>query len=450
MLAHGRRGTSARGTTHGGAVNDEMRVRDIPAVLVSAWRILRMYWAPFVVIACLGLALRSGALWLAVIVSDRNAFLAQLILVVAPLGFLLAMIAMLHLTRDALPHVAELSRREARQAPTERRELRLVDVAVSVLVPFLAVYVSYGLLQEDLYRFTNEAAYAEFNQFSLDAPPDVDFAGRLAIYDWQVIVAIVAIAWVLRYALGRIESVTRFLWLAFLGALVEVYYTSQVAQKLTEIRAAGVTWVEERRASQLVLDRYDRVVETLGPMANPVDTATTWLFGLLGAVDAVVVVPLAWLTVGAVVLGHKLSAPEPPPAEPNPRWDRVPEPVRRWGGGLVADVRERWSAFWNGLRMMATAGLLPMLTFCLAFLLVIRIPWLVGQLIRVVVGPLPTDTWLAFSPMEKAVGLAVTMVLAAALLAAAIDWLLGPRLATTADDEPQQPAVREVSRAAGA
>ncbi|MFW5473523.1 hypothetical protein ACOCJ5_09445 [Knoellia sp. CPCC 206450] len=430
-------------------MNDEMRVRDIPAVLVSAWRVLRVYWAPFVVIACLGLALRSGALWVAVEVSDHNAFVAQLILVLAPLGFLLAMIAMLWMTRGALPNVAELSRREARQAPTEKREMRLVDVAVSVLVPFLAVYVSYGLLKEDLYRFTNEAAYDEFNQFTLGEPPDIDFAGRLAIYDWQVVLAIVVIAWVVRYALGRIESVTRFLWLAFAGALVEVYYTSQVAQKIADFREDGIAWVQERRASRLVLDQYDQVVTSLGPLANPVDTATTWLFGLLGAVDAVVIVPLAWLTVGAVVLGHKLSAPEAPTAQPNPRWERIPAPVRRVGGGLVADVRERWSAFWNGLRMMATAGLLPMLTFCLAFLLVIRIPWLVGQLLRLVIGPLQTDTWLAISPMEKAVGLAITMVLAAALLAAAIDWLLGPKLRPTAD-APQPAAPHEVSPAAGA
>lgn len=430
-----------------------MRVRDVPAVLVSAGRILRVHWAQFVVIACLGLALRSGALWLAVVVSDTNAFVAQLVLVLAPLGFLLAMIAMLYLTRGALPNVAELSRREARQAPTEKREMRLVDVAVSVLVPFLAVYVSYGLLKEDLYRFTNEAAYAEFNQFRLGPPPDVDFAGRLAIYDWQVVLAIVAVAWVLRYALGRIESVTRFLWLAFLGALVEVYYTSQVAQKVANIREAGLAWVQDRRASQLVLDQYDRVVDTLGPLANPVDTATAWLFGLLGAVDAVVIVPLAWLTVGAVVLGHKLSAPEKPAAQPNPRWERIPAPVRRAGSGLVADVRERWSAFWNGLRMMATAGLLPMLTFSLAFLLVIRIPWLVGQLIRLALGPLPTKTWLAISPLEKTVGLALTMVLAAALLAAAIDWLLGPRLRPGPDGGDPAPAAAAeppVSAAAGA
>ena len=418
-----------------------MRVRDIPVVLVSAARVLRRFWAPFLVIACLGLALRSAALWAAVEVSDHNAFVAQLILVIAPLGFLLAMIAMLHLTRGSLPNVAELSRREARQAVTEKREMRLVDVAVSVLVPFLAVYVSYGLLKEDLYRFTNEAAYDEFNQFTLGPAPDVDFASRLAIYDWQVVIAIVAIAWVLRFALGRIESVTRFAWLAFLGALVEVYYTSQVAQKVADLREATTAWVEQRRASQLVIEQYDQVVGTLGPLAHPVDTATAWLFGLLGAVDAVVLVPLAWLTVGAVVLGHRLSPPETPAREPHRHLQRVPEPVRRFGGGLVADVHERWSAFWNGLRMMASAGLLPMLTFCLTFLLVIRIPWAVGQLLRLAIGPVETSTWLAFAPMEKAVGLAVTMVLTAALLAAAIDWLLGPKLHPAAPEPSGQAQV---------
>lgn len=417
-------------------MNDELRVRDIPAVLVSAARILKTYWAPFIVIACLGLAVRSATMWLAVWVSDWNGFVAQLILVIAPLGFLGAMIAMLFMTRGALPNVAALARREGRQAPTEKREMRLVDVAVSVLVPFLAVYVSYGLLKEDLYRFTNEAAYAEFNQFSLQDNVDYDFSGRLAIYDWQVVLAIVAIAWVLRFALGKIESVTKFLALAFVGALVEVYYTSQIAQKVTGIRESAMTWVEERRGSRIVLDRYDEAVSALGPLANPVDTATTWLFGLLGAIDAVIIVPLAWLTVGAVVLGHKLAAPEPPAKKAHPKWERIPAPVRRYGGGLVADVRERWSAFWNGLRMMATAGLLPMLTFSLAFLLVLRIPWLVGQLFRWAIGPIDTPTWLAFSPMEKAVGLAITMVLAAALLAAAIDWLLGPRLA---EEEPAEP-----------
>lgn len=88
---------------------------------------------------------------------------------------------------------------------------------------------------------------------------------------------------------------------------------------------------------------------------------------------------------------------------------------------------------------------MPMLTCCLAFFLVIRIPWLVGQLLRLAIGPLRTPTWLAIAPMEKAVGLAITMVLAAALLAAAIDWLLGPKLAPTPASYPEPTSPREVS-----
>lgn len=436
-----------------------MRVRDIPAVLVSAARILRTYWAAFIVIACLGLAVRSGAVWLAVIVSDYNGFAAQLVLVLAPLGYLLAMIAMLYMTRGALPSIKALSESEGRQAVTEKRELRLVDVAVSVLVPFLAVYVSYGLLKEDISRFTNQAAYEEYFQFSLSKPVEVDFSSRLAVWDARTILMIIAIAWVLRFALGKLEGVTKFLALAFVGALVEVYYTSQVAQWITDAREGAVAWIEGRQASHVVLDRYDQAVAALGPLANPVDTVTAWLFGLVGAIDAIVIVPLAWLTVGAVILGHKLAPPEqtgPVGQLARPRaamarvTDRLPAPVRRLGGGLGADVRERWSAFWNGLRLMGAAGLMPMLTFSLVFLVVLRAPWLVGQVIRLIMGPVPTRQWLAFSPLEEAAGRAVAMVLTAALLAAAIDWLLGPRVtgATQPSAAPEsEPVVSVASEA---
>lgn len=417
-------------------------------MLVSAARILRIHWAPFIVIACLGLAARNGALWAAVEVSNVNGVVAQLLLILAPLGFLLAMVAMLYLTRQHLPNVRALSERESRQAETEQRELRLVDVALSVLVPFLAVYVSYGLLTEDLYRFTNQTAFNEHIE-NLDifggGAQGQDLSGRLAIWDGRTVVMVIAIAWVLRFALGKFESKVKFLGLAFVGALVEVYYTSQVAQKVAEAREAAATWVQSRNASRVVVEQYDSIVDTLGPFANPVDTATAWLFGMLGALDAIVIVPLAWLTVGAVILGHKLEPPasdvsgdgSPIRMRATSVVERVPGPLRRAGSGLVADIRERWSAFWNGLRLMATAGLLPMLTFALVFLLVLRIPWLLRQLIRWLVGPMKTDTWLAFSPMESAMGLALTMVLAAALLAAAIDWLLGPRAVREA--APAQP-----------
>lgn len=408
-------------------------VRDVPRVVATAGRLFLRHWPALLSLAFLGVAVRAGSLWAAVKVSDHSAFLAQLILVVTPLGYLLPIIAMLYLCRDSLPHVGELSRQEGPEAPTERRERRLVDVTVSMLVPFLAVYVSYGLVKDDRNRFLNEATFAEFNQFSLSKTVNYDYAGRVGLYPIQVVVAIVAIAWVLRWTLGRIESTTKFLALAFVGALVEVYYTGQVAQQSLGLQSYGTGWLQSRRAITGITDRYDVVIGHLGWLGHPIDTVTTWLFDLVGSVDAVVVVPIAWLTVGAVILGHKLSAPEPR----TPKRDRfasVPPRLRKIGGSLLTDVRERWSAFWGGLRLLAAAGLLPMLAFGLVFLLAIRLPVLVSQAVRFVVGPTDTNTWLAFAPMEDGLGLALSMAITAPLLAAAVDWLVAARVT-----EPLEP-----------
>jgi hypothetical protein len=401
-------------------------VRDVPAVLVAAGRLVARHWPALLALAFLGAGLRAGAIWLAVIISDQSSFLAQIVLVFAPLGYLLPFIAMLHLCRGSLPNVIALDALPGPQATTEKRERKLVDVAVSVLVPFLAVYVSYGLLEEDRQRFLNEAAFAEFNQFNLARPPTYDYAGRLGVYAPLTVLIIVAIAWVLRFALGRIELATRFLALAFVGALVEVYYTMQVARRVTGIETGAREWVEQRRAAVHVVGWYDAAVDRLGWLARPVHNITTWVLDLAGSLDAVVVVPLAWLTVGAVVLGHKLA----PPAErtPTQRFARVHPVVRGTAASLTADVRERWSAFWGGLKLLGSAGLAPMLVFGLVFLLVIRLPLLVSQLVRQLEGPVLTDTWLAFNPMERGLGTALSMALTAPLLAAALDWLIAPRL----------------------
>jgi len=416
----------------------DARVRDIPAVLLTAGRLTARHWPALLALAFLGTGLRAGVLWLAVIVSDQSSFAAQLILVLAPLGYLLPVIAMLYLCRGSLPNVTALDAIPGPEATTEKRERRLVDVSVSMLVPFLAVYVSYGLLEEDRQRFINEAAFAEFNQFNLARPPDYDFAGRVGIYAPLTVLAIVLVSWLLRFALGRIEQVSSFLALAFVGALVEVYYTSQVARRLTGIQTSAVDWVEQRRVASEVEGWYDGSVGQLGWLANPVDSVTTWLFAVLGSVDAVIVVPVAWLTVGAVVLGHKLS---PPPArEPHPRWQRVPPVVRSASSSLLADLRERWSAFWGGLRLLGAAGFAPMLAFGLAFLLVIRLPVLVSHLVRLLTGPVDTITWLAFSPMERSLGMAVSMALTAPLLAAAMEWLVAPKLVSAEASTTRSPA----------
>jgi hypothetical protein len=140
----------------------------------------------------------------------------------------------------------------------------------------------------------------------------------------------------------------------------------------------------------------------------------------------VVIVPLAWLTVGAVVVGHQLNdaSPQTSASAVTPTLGR-----RAWGvvRSLTTDVRERFTAFWNGLKLLASAGLAPMLAFCLAFLLVLKLELVIGFVLRHLIGPVDTTTWLAFSPMEGVLSQAVEMVLIAVLLAAALDWLLASK-----------------------
>lgn len=409
-------------------------VRDIPKVVLTAGRLIARHWPALLALAFVGAGVRAGALWAAVEISNHSSVLAQIILIIAPLGYLLPIIAMLHLCRDSLPNVSALAKSEGPQAATEGRERRLVDVMASVLVPFLAVYVSYGLLEQDRLRFTNEAVYDEFNQFSLDGDVDYDYAGRVDLYAWQYVIMIIVIAWVLRWALGRIEKKTRFLALAFVGALVEVYYTGQVARQTSTVRNDVLEWLDNRQSVDIVKSKYEDVTDHLGWLADPIDSVTGWVFDVIGSLDAVVVVPVAWLTVGAVVLGHKL-APPPPSHHVLDRFSRIPPRVRSTTGSLLADIRERFSAFWAGLRLLANAGLVPMLLFSLVFLLVIRIPTLVSQGVRLIVGPTVEDTWLAFAPMESGLGLALSMALTAPLLAAALDWLIA------------SPATEEISEA---
>ena len=380
----------------------DTRVRDIPGVLRSAARLFARHWPALFVIALLGAAVRSASIWAAVIVSNTSGWAGQLFLVIGPIAYLVAIIVMINFCRRSLPNL-----------PAGKTS-GLLDVAISVLVPFLTVYVAAGLFEEDYSRFDNQAAFEEFNQVGPGA--DWDYAGRLGVFSAQTIVMIIAIAWVVRWALGQFGRKVSFLGLALVGALVDVYYSTIVARMIDTYKEPMTGWVEDRNATNWFVRQYDSVLDRLGPVAQPLDAVVSWFASLVGSIDAVVIVPLAWLTVGAVVLGHQIN---PTPAAPRPS-------DSRWGvlATLPQDVRNRFSAFGDGLRLLASAGLAPMLAFCVAFLLVLKVELLVGFVVRHLIGPIDTNTWLAFSPMEEVLSQALKMVLIAVLLAAALDWLL--------------------------
>jgi hypothetical protein len=420
-------------------------------ILVSAGRLFVAHWPALLTLGLLGIAVRNGAMWGAVELSQWNSFVAQLLLIVSPLGYLMPVVGMLWVCRQSLPHLSPSpgpyrdengqipgmlsGTTHAPMMPSEGRERRLIDVALSVLVPFLVIYEVEGLMDADRDRFLNEAAADEaFND--MFSAQGVDFVSRLGLWNGWTLVAIVACAFVLRWLLGRLEGRFQFLGIAVLGGCLEVYWTSQVAGQVEAIELG--LW-DEAANLQLVaaaVGTVDVAQEAVGETGNTtVMFVSDGIVTVFESLDIVLVAPLAWLALGAVVLGHKLM--EPPSTEH--RWlDRMtwlPGGLRALLESLTEDLRARFSALWNGLKLIVHGGLGPMLVFCLGYLVIMRVPQGVGWLVRAVTGPVESNTWLAFSPMESAAGLALALALAAALIAASVGVLVERGLVVREGDD---------------
>jgi len=404
-------------------------VRDVPAVFVTAARLLARHWPALLCLGLLGAAMRSAAVYGAIRLSDAQAQLGQAMLILAPLGYLLPVVFMLRVCRRSLPALEQVEHLDV-VAPVEQRELRLVDVAVSVLVPFLAVYTAYGLLDADIYRYRNIAAADIF--LNLKAEGVGATAKRLGIYSLQVSLLFVAAAWALRWVTGRLERRLKIVWLAYVGALIELFYVVMLASQVVVIKVKGRAWIEDRVAYQWVQDAYDAVVDVLGPAAGAFKAVASLAEAVAGSLDAVIVVPVAWLAVAAVVLGYRLADQE------------SPQEARASGflASLASEAKERFAPLRDGLRLLASAGLAPMLLFSLGFVVVTGLPALVHDAARAVIGPRPHFTWVAISPFELSLGYALSLALTAPMLAAAVDWLVRRRRSARSPASPTTSASR--------
>ena len=405
---------------------------DLGRVVADGGRLWWRHWPMLLMIALLGGAVRMGAIWAATWVSETNATLGFAVLVLGPLGSVAAIVLMLLAMRGSLPALSAAASADAPADPTTHHERRVIDVLASVLVPFLAVYASYGYLAEDRDRYENAIVATELTRDVWSGAETTDFERALVASGW-VVGAIVVVAVVLRWGLARLEGRLDARALGFAGAYVEAFWLIVLAAGFASYRRDAWAWVESRRAIDIVIGWWESFLDVLGPVAGPVDAVVDQLVQVLSSLDDLVVVPLAWLAVGAVVFGRKL--PARPLRVRTPRTlERVPGPVRRWTGQafapVVGDLRARFSGLVNGIRQLAVAGLGPMLVFGLAFLVAVRLEDLLALGVRTVVGPQPWRTWIAFAPHVETVTRAIGLTVTIALLAAAVDRVLA---ATAAD-----------------
>lgn len=382
------------------------------SVVLAGLRLAIRHLPTLLVIYLFGAAARNGVLWASVELSASHSTLAGLLLPLAPMSTLTAIVLMLRVVSSELEWASFGS--------TDDRGTHL-SLLASALIPFLTVYAAQGYLKDDLREFINAASYDEIFGSAGSFYGESANTSRALIATGTLLIGLIAVALVLRFLLNRFDLPSKHLAFGIAAGYVEVLWLFLLAAQFTRYQARVWDWVTERKAVDWVEDRWAGLLDVVGPLKAPLDAMAHGLGNLLSDADAVVVVPIAWLTVGAVALGQRVE-PKPRTSRDTGRLTkRVPAVVRRVGHEATADLRSRFSDLGNGLRLLALGGLLPMLMFCLVFIVARQAGSLTAELWRWVAGPADRDTALAFSPYVDVLTNGVYTLALVGLLAAAID-----------------------------
>ena len=409
---------------------------DALAVIINGLGLVARHAPTLLVIYLFGSTVRNGVLWASVEVSAHNPTVAGFLLPLAPMATLTAIILMLRVVSTSLSS-ATFGGEDAPEATTTP----WLGLLASTLIPFLTVYAAQGYLKEDIRLFVNAASYDEiFGSAGAFYGHSAD-TGRTIVADGALMVGIVAVALVLRFAIDKLDLPSRHTTWGLLAAYVEVLWLFLIARQFTNYQDRVWTWVTDRTFVAWTEDRWASLTHAVGPIGEPLRSAAHWAGTVIGDADGIVVIPIAWLTVGAVALGRRIDVPRPTrPASPLLRpVARIPAPVRRIGSEATADLRGRFHGLGDGLRLIVIGGLVPMLLFCLVFIVASQSGVLVVELWRLVVGPLDRDTALAVSPYLDILADAVYSLLLVGLICAAIDRVVQRRdehLATEAAGSP--------------
>ncbi|MET0447473.1 MAG: hypothetical protein ABW004_03665, partial [Aeromicrobium sp.] len=346
-------------TTIRGALTDSISV-----VLVGL-RLVFSHLPTLLAIYLTGAALRNGILWAAVELSADHRTLAGFLLPLAPMATLTAIILMLRQVATSLSWASF-----GAGVDGTRQAGRYLGLLSSALIPFLTVYAAQGYLREDARQFVNEALYDELFGSAATFYGERADVDRAIIADGAALVGIIVVALVLRFLIGRLGLPARHVSWGVLAAYVEVIWLFLLATQFTRYQERVWSWITERRFVDWVDDRWDRLIEIAGPLGRPIQAVADGIGNVLTDADTVLIIPIAWLTVGAVALGQKSETPAQRRRRfiAEDRIKRVPRAVRRVGHEATADIRGRFSGLANGLRMLAMGGLLPMLLFCIVFL----------------------------------------------------------------------------------
>ena len=404
---------------------------------VRAAGLLLRHLPQLITCVCLGLTGRQAVIWLAVWISNFSKVGASLVMPLAPLSVMVALIYALWYLRPSLPF---LSRAIPGREETSSRT-RLFS-AGGMLISFLTVYATHGMLKEDLATFRRAATNDEFMNQGFAA----DFS-RVFVDGTASLLALIAVTIVLRKIIGYFALAERGLGLTYLAAYLDVLWMSTVSIFVTNKLADVQDWALSRRGIAPAYDRYvdlrDGIAEHTGILASAWD----WLTEALPVINQLVTIPVAWLALGAVVFGTSLvasrekeAAPDAEAADSSQCFKRRARHVVEKEAKYVANqamqpIAGPLKTTWSGLRTLAKAGIVPMVMFCIVFMLAAGVELGVVEVGRAIVGPQDALVSEVIAAYILIVARAAYLLLVVCLIASGLDFFLRRSYSPAADPD---------------
>ena len=269
--------------------------RDALSVPLDAAKLLWRYLPQLVTVICLALAARGAVLWLAVVVSAWSPLAATLIFPFAPLSVMTGVIICFWIMQPSMDFFGG----ETRFTKLDKATLLTVG---GLLIPFLTVYSSHGLLRDDGRTFVYDSVTIEVANSFLD----YDFDRSLIDSGWLFGGFILSIL-VLRKLIGALKLGERAFGVATAAAYLEVLWMAtaslSIASNLEKIRS----WIVTRKGIGPVWDGIVTAKDWVVDHTWIVGDVIGWLWSNAAQIGNFIVVPFAWLTLGAVVYNTSLT-----------------------------------------------------------------------------------------------------------------------------------------------
>jgi hypothetical protein len=253
------------------------------------------YWPQLVACYLLGLLGRTGAIEWAAWAGHDNDLWASLIMPLAGMARLFSYVAMFLVLRSAIPALAGLPRRSARQ----------IDIFATIIVPFFAIYLAWQMFREDWLAFEYRALpYRVGTAMASEAPielhPDAIPVGTIT---WVLIITALVARYVLGWAKNRLPA-----WLLPLRVYLDALWVFLV---LSFSASSGMTfvinptrWLSERR----IILWFNTTREGLFSHFRLLEVAWDTVMWALRTAFGGAAIPLMWLAIAGIVYGVSATA----------------------------------------------------------------------------------------------------------------------------------------------